>query len=380
VSAPTSQRLDSAKVQALLDRVGQEVDEGLSPATQIAIGLDGEIVVDETFGAPPESRFVVYSATKAFVAGAFWQFIERGQVDVEARVVDYLPEFGSNGKDVVTIRQVLTHTSGFPMAPIGPPRWSTRESRSELYAKWRLNTPAGEQFIYHPTSAHWVLADIMATLDGRDHTDIVEQDITAPLGLPRILGIAPTDRANIITTVGVGAPPSPDEIEEVYGIRIDLAALMPPEIALAALLTLNDPDAQELGVPGGGGVMRAADLARYYQALLHNPAGLWSAETLRRFTGEVVMNKPDLMLGTPANRTLGLVVAGDDGKSNLRGMGNTVGPRAFGHNGAGGQIAFADPDSGLSVAYVTAALDQHLIRESRRTTAIASLAADLLSD
>jgi CubicO group peptidase (beta-lactamase class C family) len=70
------------------------------------------------------------------------------------------------------------------------------------------------------------------------------------------------------------------------------------------------------------------------------------------------------------------VIAGDDGKSNLRGMGRTVSPGAFGHNGAGGQIAFADPATGLSFAYLTNGLDQNVVREARRNTAIASRAAD----
>jgi CubicO group peptidase (beta-lactamase class C family) len=56
-------------------------------------------------------------------------------------------------------------------------------------------------------------------------------------------------------------------------------------------------------------------------------------------------------------------------------MGKTVSPAAFGHNGAGGQIAWADPATGLSFVYLTNGMDQHIIRQSRRTTAIASRAA-----
>jgi CubicO group peptidase (beta-lactamase class C family) len=85
-------------------------------------------------------------------------------------------------------------------------------------------------------------------------------------------------------------------------------------------------------------------------------------------------NLPD-PAGVPANRSLGLILAGDDGRSNMRGMGRTVSPRAFGHNGAGGQLAWADPESGLSLGYVTNGYDVHAIREPRRGTSIASLAA-----
>ncbi|MGI8709776.1 MAG: serine hydrolase, partial [Acidimicrobiales bacterium] len=123
---------------------------------------------------------------------------------------------------------------------------------------------------------------------------------------------------------------------------------------------------------------RAADLARLYQGFLHDPAELWSPEILAEGTQHVRMRLPDLM-GVPASRTLGLVVAGDDGNAHLRGFGRTTSPRAFGHNGAGGQLAFADPLTGLSVAYATAGMDQNVIRQQRRDTAIASLAADLLA-
>ena len=79
------------------------------------------VVVDATFGAPDDSRFIVFSATKAFVAAAFWQLIDRGDVDVMAPVATYLDAFTTNGQEEVTVEQVLTHTGGFPFAPPGPP-------------------------------------------------------------------------------------------------------------------------------------------------------------------------------------------------------------------------------------------------------------------
>ena len=139
------------------------------------------------------------------------------------------------------------------------------------------------------------------------------------------------------------------------------------------LLQFNDPAVRELGVPGGGGFGRACDLALFYQALLHDPAEVWTPEGLRDATSNVRNHLPDWM-GVPANRTLGLIQAGGDGRSHFRGLGRCVSAGAFGHNGAGGQLAWADPESGLSLGYVTNGLDRHEIRMPRRGTAIASCA------
>lgn len=371
--------IDETRIDELLTRVRREVDEGLSPAVQIAVGHEGKLVVDATFGAPDDARFVVFSATKGLVAAAFWQLLESGDVVVDAPVAEYLPGFATNGKDVVTVAQVLTHTGGFPYAPLGPGRWETRAERLEQFARWRLTLEPGTTFMYHPTAGHWVLAEIIAEVTGRPYADAIEAMVSEPLGLPRLLGIPLDAQDGIVDSVGVGAPPTPAEMKEAFGVEVDVAALVPPDVALGALLTLNDPGARAIGVPGGGGVMRAGDLALLYQAFLHDPAGLWSPSTLAAGTSEVRTALPD-MWGIPANRTLGLILAGDDGFAHRRGFGRTASPRAFGHNGAGGQLAFADPVSGLSVGYATAGMDQHMIRQNRRDTAIASLAATLTGD
>jgi CubicO group peptidase (beta-lactamase class C family) len=367
----TTDRIDRDAVRALVDRARREVDMGLLPSCQVALGFEGEIVLSETLGdASSDTRYVAFSATKAFVAGAMWALIGDGLIDPSARVVELIPEFGTNGKDVITIEQVMLHTSGFPAAPLEVVVGDTSAGRLAAFSRWRLNWEPGSQFEYHPTSAHWVLAELIERATGSDFRDVVQARVSDPAGLPRVLGLDPDSYA-FATLVSVGEPPTADELEEVFGVR----ELPVTEVTPEALLSFNNPSIRRVGVPGGGGVTRAEDLALFYQAVLHNPGGLWKPEVLADAIGNVRNHFPDPLTGVPANRTLGLVQAGDDGRSNFRGMGRTVSAHAVGHNGAGGQIAWGDPATGLSFGYVTNGLDQHLIREARRTTALASLAA-----
>jgi CubicO group peptidase (beta-lactamase class C family) len=128
-------------------------------------------------------------------------------------------------------------------------------------------------------------------------------------------------------------------------------------------------------VPGAGAVATAADVATFYQALLHNPGGVWSAEVLHDATANVRNEMTDPLIGISANRTLGLVVAGEADEALHRGFGRSVGPRTFGAMGIGGQIAWADPDSGLSFSYLTNGLDADVIGSFKRAAKIAGLAA-----
>ncbi len=371
--------MDPGRLDALLARARREVDEGILPSCQIAVAHHGELVALETFGdASDRTRYVVFSSIKAFVAATVWALMGEGLIEVGNPVGDYVPEFATHGKEVVTVEQLLVHTAGFPHAALGPPEWYTREGRLEAFGRWTLEWEPGTAYGYHPTSAHWVLAEIIERVSSTDFGDAVHRLVTEPAGLPRrVLGIPTEDQDDIATLEIGGRAADADELEEVLGVR----ELPRAEGAYEALLSLNVAGVRALGIPGGGGIMRADDLALFYQALLHNPGGIWDAGILADATGTVRNRFADPLFGSPANRTLGLVKAGDDGFGFIRGFGTTTSPRAFGHGGAAGQIGWADPESGLSLAFATNGIDANVIRQGRRGIEISTLAgACVVSD
>lgn len=359
----------TSPINALTSRIRREIDSGLLPSCQIALARHGELERFEAFGdATTDTRYLVFSVTKGFVASLVWLLIGEELIDVSKPVIEYIPEFGTNGKADITVEQVMLHTSGFPYAPIGFPEITTRAGRVERMAAWHLNWEPDSTSEYHPESAHWVLVEIIDRVTGGDYRDLMQERITRPAGIEdRVLGTS----TPVAPVFEVGELATPDELEAALGIReLPMSTVTPTD-----LIRLSFDDARPVGHPGGGGVMTAADIAIFYQALMHNPAGVWKPEVLADATGRVRNNKPDRWTGVPTNRGLGVVIAGDDGKANLRGFGHTQSPRTFGHNGAGGQLAWGDPESGLSFAYLTNGLDAHILRQGRRGISISSHAA-----
>src|SRR5262249_10264631 len=152
-----------------------------------------------------------------------------------------------------------------------------------------------------------------------DFRDVVEERVTRPAGLPRVLGLAPSDQENIAEIVTVGEPATPEEIKAAFGV----AELPVTEVTPDAILNFNRPAAREVGVPGGGGVMRPCALALSSQALLHDDGNIWKPDVRIDVTTNVRNHPPERWSGTPANRSLGLILAGDDGNSHIRGLGRT---------------------------------------------------------
>src|SRR5215469_13822286 len=191
---PSEAGLDPVKVQALFDRAQREVSEGLLPSCQVAIARRGKIGVMRAFGravqggvekpATNQTLYIVFSCTKGIMSSAAWLLIGEGKLDPSRRVVDYVPEFGTNGKDVVTVEQLLLHTAGFPDAPYAQDDWLDRGKRLAAFARWRLQWPPGSKYTYHPTSGFWVIAEIIERLTGLDFREFVRRRIARPLGLP----------------------------------------------------------------------------------------------------------------------------------------------------------------------------------------------------
>ena len=355
-----SSALDAAGIAALRREVSGLVDHHGVPACQFSLALDSEVVLHETFGvASDTTRFAVFSVTKPFVSAVVWQLLDEGLLSLDMRPAELIPEFATHGKDEITLEQVLTHTSGFPYARLEGIDATTHEGWRQAFSQWKLDWAPGTRYEYHPLSAHWLLAELIRSVTGEDHRDSLERRIRVPLGLSnRILGLGLDDQQDIAQLTPVGQPD-----DSVGGITLD------------DLLSVVDPEVCELGIPGAGGVMTAGDVALFYQELLHNRAQLWSPVMLHDATTHIRNTFIDEYSGVSANRTIGVSVAGSDGFAARRGFGNLTSPRAFGHGGAGGQIAWADPESGLSFCYLTSGLEQDFAVLEARENTLTDLAA-----
>ncbi len=389
IETPEALGIDAEKLAELVARARREVDEGRLPSGQLAVARHGKLAALHTFGrvthegrpadATNQTLYVVFSCTKAIISAAAWLLLQEGKLGLDERVVDVVPEFGTNGKDAVRVEQLFLHTCGFPNAPYPAFEWHSREKRLERFSRWRLEFEPGSRFWYHPTSSMWVIAELIERRSGTSYREFVRERIAEPLGLPDLrVGLPRALHGRLADIEHRGEEPNlaerraagwPDVIPE-------------NEVTEENVQNFNRPHVRDGGVPGGGGVMTAAELALFYQALLtgHAPDGsrIWKEQTLQDARRVRTGGLTDPIFRVPALRGLGITIAGDEQRV-YRGFGRTGSELQFGHGGAGGQIGWADPESGISFAFCTNGFDRHMIRLARRGVALSSRAAALSS-
>jgi CubicO group peptidase (beta-lactamase class C family) len=221
-----------------------------------------------------------------------------------------------------------------------------REDRDKRLGRmecWRLTWEPDSRFEYHATAAHWTIAEIITQRTGLDFRDYVRQRLTEPMGVPELF---------------VGLP------DEFHSRAADVVYTVPPvmpedgwkETNPDTVLHFNLPSQRRAGCPGAGAFAGAGELALFYQRLVRpeesgahaplKPSTIEFATEVRTRAHHV-----DGASGLPVNRALAVVVAGDEPLE--RGFAPTASPQAFGHGGAGGQLAWGDPETGLSVGFVT---------------------------
>lgn len=368
------------KLDVLGQRARKEIDDGLLHAAQYAVAKDGEVIWQESLGtARDDSLIPVFSSTKAVMSAAAWLVIQDGLLDINETVADIIPEFATNGKESIKVVQLFLHTSGFPMAPFRPIEWDDKESRLSRFSNWRLNWEPGAKFEYHPTSSMWVIAEIVERKTGMDFREYIRNRIVEPLGLEDFfIGLPASENHRVLTLEHVGDPLTSEDYA-----RLGLPEPPVTEVTEDAILSFNQPDIRAVGVPGGGGIMTAAAMTLFYQGLLHGGARdgetVWRRETLDFALKVISGDYVDPLMGHRVNRALGVVIAGNE-QQNLRGFGHSNSSTAFGHGGAGGQIAWADPASGLSFCYLTNGHDRNPMRMGSRGVSLSSKAASLLEN
>ena len=204
----------------VLQEMQRQVDSGFRPSIQVSVDWRGERVLEAAVGdgATTESLYLLWSATKPFVAVALLQLVEEGRAELDDRVGRYIPEFAKNGKEKATLAHVLTHRSGFPD--------NTPELRRELFrrartwdqalefvcgmqAAWEPGTDRG----YHPLSGWFILGELIQRLADRPLNEVVQDRLLAPAGISATafaLGGSPrldSRPMQVRTTAQRGAPP-----------------------------------------------------------------------------------------------------------------------------------------------------------------------------
>jgi CubicO group peptidase (beta-lactamase class C family) len=329
--------IDPARLDVFLRRARLEVEDGPLPSAQVAVARGGRLVAFETFGdATPGKRYILQSVGRTVVAATVWKLLGEGLLAVDERVGDVVPEFATNGKEVVTVEHVLTHTAGFPFAPLGYPKMLDRARRLDAFSTWRLDWEPGSRLQFHLTGAAWVIAELVERRTGLSFADYLRTEIVEPLGLGILLPVR-ADRFDEVVAVPVATDRTSDEQEvDPWG---------PWYLANADVLAAGEPSHSI--------VASAADMALFFQALVHSD--VWKDGTVEEAT-RIRRSEPpygDKLYGGSdeiANLGLFCMVSGEIGGTWTPRTGS---PRTFGNGGAPCQLAFMDPETGTSFAFLT---------------------------
>lgn len=316
---------------------------------QAAAYLDGACVLD-VWGGPyleADSLLVPYSVSKNTIGLSVGLLVQRGMLDLDARVSRYWPEFAARGKEAVTVRQLLSHQAGVPQT--SPPLTSAEllddhAAAARLADAWPYWHP-GSAFGYHALTIGNLASELVYRVTGQTLQEFYERELRAPLGVDVFLGLPPerdADRVDVRPMVPPVVPPAP-------GPRVPLrdAVFGPaagPEVDLG-----NDEASWRFGHPAVSSTVSARGLARLFAATVTGLEGaepVLSAETVAAI-GQQQVRGYDEVLGLDP-RAHGIVF-----QKSTPGL-DFGGPRAFGHDGAMGCFACVDPDSGIAFGYTVA--------------------------
>ncbi|MDQ3936920.1 MAG: beta-lactamase family protein [Actinomycetota bacterium] len=348
----------------------------------VAVYVRGEKVVD-LWGGVRDTRsgaswdedtlVLTYSTSKGLAAMTLALLHTRGLLDYDERVATYWPEFAQAGKERVTVRQLLAHEAGLPVVDerLTPKLIADHDRLAEAIARQAPLWEPGTRHGYHGISIGWYEGELVRRIDP-DHRTLgrfFAEEIAGPLGLDVHFGvpedlpkrrIARIERALVKSLPGLRDLPPRMALAMANPRSVTFKAFANPRLRSPA--SLDSRRFRHIEVPAGGALGTARSVARAYMAFAADPPELaLSPDTMAELTApprppargwhdEVL--KVDTAFSLGFARPYGEMVFGSS-------------RRAFGHPGAGGSFAFADPDAQISFAYVMNRMGFHIANDPR---------------
>jgi CubicO group peptidase (beta-lactamase class C family) len=328
----------------------------------------GHADAERTVPYGPDTLQLVFSTTKGITAIAVAMCVQRGLLDYGQRVAHYWPEFAAQGKGDLTVAQLLSHQCGL-FAPQGPVTldealdWTTICARlADTAPDW----PIGSGHGYHALTYGWLAGELIRRTDGRTPGAFVRDEIAGPLGVDLYIGL-PEELEGRVAPL-LGQPISTDH--EDPNVKAMLEQFLGPESRGGRALMLNGAFSGEgmfnrrevhaAEIPAANGITNAAGLAKVYAATLAPVDGvqLLNDVVRERARQTVTPNgEPDLCLMMATTFGMGFMTHGT--------FTPYAGPGSYGHPGAGGSVAFAQPERDLAFGYAMNKMASNLAGDPR---------------
>ena len=348
--------------ESVADAFAQSFEDRPGMGASLAIRLEGQTVArlwggtaDARSGRPwtVDTPSVIFSCTKGLMSLAVAQLVEQGLVDYDAPVARYWPEFAAAGKADISVREAMAHRAGL-LAPRIDLTLDDIVDWDRMVAVLAGQEPLFEPdsgYAYHSLTHGWLTGEIVRRVTGLSPGAYFARNIAAPLGAE--VWIGQPERMEQVAHLKV-IPPSPAPADGPLPPNPDwplraatLGAALPPTL-VTETGGFNDPRLHRAEIPGAGGIATAEGLAAVWSAAVTETEGvrLVGPDVVERAT-RVVSEGPGIYPGPGPYYRWGMGFMLDADARRL------LSHRSFGHDGAGGQVAFADPEHKVGFAYLT---------------------------
>jgi len=308
---------------------------------------------------------LIWSASKGIAAAVTLHALQEKGVSLETAVSDLWPEFAAAGKDRITLNQILSHRAGLAAIDRKGLDITNHKTIADALAAQSPNWSLDGSHGYGARTFGFLLDEIVRRISGEPFGERWERLFRAPLGLDLWFGMPPDQADKAATVIAPKVPPAPGPFSKAFGDPSSLTrrALSEPGGALTPSV-MNTPAMRSASLPSLGAIATADSLARFYALVAGDGSGVFQSETLAAMQ-TTLAEGPDRVLLDETSFSTGFM-------TNAFGV---YGPSssAFGHPGAGGSLAFADPEQGIGFAFIPSAMNPGALPGLRTRKLVAAL-------
>ena len=324
---------------------------------------------------------IVRSATKGVAAAALLLLAQRGQVDLDAPVGEYWPEYKAAGKEHTLVWHLLAHRAGVPVLdrPLTPDEAADPAFSAAAVAAQAPVWEPGADHGYHAQTYSWLTGELVRRVTGRSIGAWIADEIAGPVGADLWVGLPAAQADRVGRVAQLDTPATDPGVLRTRPKRSVSEAYADPDSltrrafgAITPMPDENDAAYRAAVLPASNGIATADGLARVYASLIGEVDGgtrLFTPETMRRARTER-SSGPDRVLVISTRFGLGYMLHGSASP--------LLSETSFGHPGRGGALGFADPESGIAFGYVTNGFRKSVTADPRAQALVRAVRASLM--